>query len=557
MKYGNLRIRVCNYFIYAIFCLFITNLPAKAAVCQLQGSQIVCKITNEADCLQVNDYPYARNLFCPASFSSAQTMLNTLVPFINYANKINITTFFEFYQTPPNPTSQTTQSCMTTPFSSSPLIVSGIVKGAGQPLCDLIAYVTSPGSPVSPIVNPLNPVPTTLRTFPNYFQILWAGNGNYPLTTFRSNSPFDPIVGGLGAAAASGFVRDDPSVNTVSTYGPPNWRNEAGYYGISGGGGGGWGAELVIIGPKTSRTGVTVLSFGGGGGGGLSSSKVPTKTYLGSGGGGGIQFVHGLGPSYHGLGLGAGGSQQLVAPISPAIKSDIQYTYYNVDINGKQTKTNSYDAGTINTYQNEILNLQNKIKSALALGYQVILKGGGGMGAGAEYYDVKNNEISPHALSTQAGFRFRYVLTDSRASGVLSTAEQLVSIDQNAFYQKLGRIYQTANSLALKQCNNSYSNYAGCICPATQALTICLAQVALGKNVNELPSWLGTLYCPSPTINQTPVSSAPISELSSALPPTISGLNGISTSVISQTKAECVKVITDYFNTLNAPVPPL
>jgi hypothetical protein len=137
--------------------------------------------------------------------------------------------------------------------------------------------------------------------------------------------------------------------------------------------------------------------------------------------------------------------------------------------------------------------LQDKITSALASGQQVVLKGGGGMGAGTEYLDKNNQEITPHALSTQAGFDFRFVLLRNTPSGTAApisnnSLEATINQDQDVLYQQMAKIYQTANDQALKACGNSYSNY-DCTCETSHAIVICLAQDVLGKTA-ELPQWL-------------------------------------------------------------------
>lgn len=520
----------------ALQSFFFIPREALAGVCTRQGTQIICQIKAETDCSQINDYPYAKNLFCPASFSAANIILNTLKTYLVNSN-LKVVGSFEYYQTPGSnaSSSQTLAPCMTTTFPSNP---SGNIKGAGKPLCNLIGYVTSPATVTNQTVNLLNPLPSKFRLYPAYFSALWIGNKNLPLNQFKINGSFDGIVSSLGADAAELFVKDNSGADIKAFY-PAVWKNEANFFGISGGGGGGWGAELALA-SSAVPNGLTLLTFGGGGGGGLTSSKNPTiNTDLASGGGGGMQFANGLG-------LGSGGSKSLVGVNK--IKSEIQYSYYNVNANGQQTVVNIYDPQTIAAYQTRMSNLKNILKSALNKGNKIILKGGGGMGAGTEYLTAANVEIKPHALSTQAGFKFKYEFYNNQKSFILPATS--VAQDDSALYQKLGNIYQTANNLALAKCK--YENYNDCICPTSQAITICLAKIAL--NTSQIPHWLGVSYCPKKVQSSGKVMiSTPEVDLSNALPAVIyfSGLSNSNTNSISQ--AECVKTITDFYTMIKKP----
>src|SRR5262245_52440264 len=87
-----------------------------------------------ADCEAVNDYPYARNLFCPASFLAAQSMVSAVAKSIGAEGPPR--GFFSFYQTradpdsPPDDQSQTTVACQQTraPWRDSTVV------GMGAPL---------------------------------------------------------------------------------------------------------------------------------------------------------------------------------------------------------------------------------------------------------------------------------------------------------------------------------------------------------------------------------------------------------------------------------------
>jgi len=566
-----------------IFCLglvallsYVFTAHAQQVVCKNQlpsGNQISCNISSEADCTQVNDYPYARNLFCPASYRSAQKMIEALKTFINADSSLTINSSFLFFQTPSSkfPNSQTEQSCMTAPFKISPLITSGIIEGGGVPLCNLVGYVTSPGPSDPDLIDQQNPLPPNLRLFPSYFEALWTGNKEYPLYDFTRGGRFDGLITNLGASSTAGFITVEPSLTINSVYGPDNWKNEPAYNGISGGGGGGWGAEILTLAQSQSQ-GVTLFTFGGGGGGGLSSTPHPIPknnfTYLAGGGGGGAQFANGFtsqGKSYNGLGLGAGGSQYLAAADSKGnkIQSEISYSY-NDAINNNPPQTNH--AILINDYSKQLVFLKQKLISALASGQKVILKGGGGMGAGAEYYDAKLDEINPHALSTQAGFQFRFEIMNKKAvfsvprrgysSNILT--EQLIDQNQNLLYQRLGSIFQTANRQALNHCGNSYTNYNDCVCPTTQAIVTCLAMSTLGvSKPNLLPKWLGNQYCVKSTTGSSVAMgvTAMRNDVINALPPVIEPLDIDTSAQTNLTATSCKNALQSYFNLLDGPPP--
>ena len=51
----------------------VTLAQAAGPVCTpIADGQLRCAIAKISDCEAINDYPYARNLFCPAAFSSAR-----------------------------------------------------------------------------------------------------------------------------------------------------------------------------------------------------------------------------------------------------------------------------------------------------------------------------------------------------------------------------------------------------------------------------------------------------------------------------------------------------
>jgi hypothetical protein len=277
-----------------------------ASVCTPTGDgKLRCAIETISDCNAIEDFPYARNLFCPAAFSAARTMAVQLERTLG--GVVPTGGFFHYFQTLPDDQAQTTIACLDTPapYPSG----SSFVVGAGVPLCHLVAFATSPG-PVGPGVakDKRNPVPEELRAYPDYFSRLYAPGAPYQLTKFRPGSKFDELAEQLGAAGHDGFIKDYPHFSPTDLYAPDHWLRDPRYKGISGGGGGGWGGELAILGED--GTPLVQLAFGGGGGGGFTSSLGPSGTVptsaLGAGGGGGMQFgnAYRFGESRAGRGCG-------------------------------------------------------------------------------------------------------------------------------------------------------------------------------------------------------------------------------------------------------------
>jgi hypothetical protein len=336
---------------------------AASRVCQpIDEGKLQCTITTISDCEEVLDYPYARNLFCPAAFSAAQTMVSRLGKTLNV--KAPTRGFFYYYQTladpqaPPDDQAQTTIACLDTPapYPSG----SSFVVGAGTPLCHLVAYVTSPG-----IVGKgssgktRNPVPAQLRTYPDYFSNLYS-RGPLPFTKFRTGGAFDSVIKGLGAKGHDRFMGDYPRFSPTNLYDPAKWQQDTRYNGISGGGGGGWGGEIAILG--TDATPVILLAFGGGGGGGMTSFReLPTtipSSALGAGGGGGMQFANGYqfgNRHYNGLGLGAGvGSDE----------TEVQYSYNAYQGSGNPPlPVHQYNPAVITEYHTQLKNLEQQLNT--------------------------------------------------------------------------------------------------------------------------------------------------------------------------------------------------
>jgi hypothetical protein len=491
------------------------------------------------DCHQVRDYPYARNLFCPAAFSAVETMVSAVADSIGAERPSG--GFFYYYQTradeqaSPDDPSQTTAGCLHTeaPWGSTR------VRGAGTPLCHLVAYVTSPGPLHATSSRKGNPVPEELRAFPRYFARLYPPDSESLLEEFRLGSAFDAIVPTLGARATNGFLLDYPSFSPDELYDPRNWLRDSLYHGISGGGGGGWGGEIALARPDEDPQ--VLLAFGGGGGGGMTSMRSfgVTSSRVGAGGGGGMQLADGYRSgdrSYNGLGLGAGvGSDD----------DEIQFSYFDYVGSGRTPQpVHEYNPPVIADYEEQLSNLVDQLDAALSAGATVVVRGGGGMGGGAEYLMENGEEFAPHALSTQAGFQFRYEFR--RAAGTVRG--RALDREQEDAYAKLGEFYRRANAEAFAQCGRDYSNYA-CICPKAHATVICLMAQELG-DPTKIPAWLQEQHCPndpdSPNQLVNRLTSYQRLLLESVTAPPAD-------QITSAPQPFCSNVLLEYFENLNAP----
>jgi hypothetical protein len=474
---------------------------AESPVCvPIDERQLRCAIEKLADCEAILDYPYARSLFCPAAFRAARRMAASVAETLGATRPTR--RVFSYFQTladpadPPDDQAQTTVACLDTPapFPGRP----SRVVGAGTPLCHLVAYATSPG-PVGREGGGSagNPVPLPLRGYPSFFRKLYDPVPSHPLRQFRAGSVFDPLVEALGAAGFDGFVRDDPRFSPARLYDPRGWRIDPRYRGLSGGGGGGWGGEIGVVSPDDSVA--ALLAFGGGGGGGMTSlrasphgSGAPTATTrLGAGGGGGMQLADGYrfaGRSYDGLGLGAGvGSDE----------TEVQYSYNDYAGSGRPPlPVHEYNPAVIADYRRQLAHLHDQLRARFESGETIVLTGGGGMGAGTEYLRGDGEEYEPHALSTQAGFLFRFEFAKpSGSAGTGAAATAGVDAMQEDVYKRLGDDFRIANRRSYEDCGRDYSNYA-CMCPRTHATVLCLLAEQLG-DPSEIPDWLRQPHCSS------------------------------------------------------------
>jgi hypothetical protein len=525
---------------------------AAGPVCVPTGEgQLRCAIDTIADCRAIRHYPYARNLFCPAAFAAARTMVTRLAGTLGVAAPTR--GFFHYYQTladprrPGDEPAQTTIPCLDTPAPYPG--GSQFVEGAGAPLCHLAAYVTSPGPvPATGGGASGNPVPDVLRTYPEYFAHLYAPVPAFPLTEFRTGSVFDPIVDGLGATARDAFIADYPAFSPTALYDPGHWRADRRYRGISGGGGGGWGGEIAILGPRARP--LVLLAWGGGGGGGITSWKPPAgpaSSAGGAGGGGGMQFGNAYrfrGRSHNGLGLGAGrGSDE----------GQVQYSYNDYHGSGRPPRpAHEYNPAVIADYQAQLANLARQLRGRFEDGRAIVVKGGGGMGAGTEYLRPNGQEYEPHALSTQAGFQFAYVFERpgvERGAGPGLGAPMASAVEQDV-YEHLGDDYRTATSQAYRDCGSDYANYA-CMCPRTHAIVICLVGQRIG-DPDKIPGWLQQQHCPN-TSTEPPGSrwtsyQRLLLDAASRVP--VVG----PAATPRQESPSCLDTLKEYFGGLNAPV---
>ena len=73
--------RVVKWWLVILSLVVSANGAALAAdpVCVPMGDGTLrCTIARVSDCNAIRDYPYARNLFCPAAFSAAREMVSLL-----------------------------------------------------------------------------------------------------------------------------------------------------------------------------------------------------------------------------------------------------------------------------------------------------------------------------------------------------------------------------------------------------------------------------------------------------------------------------------------------
>jgi hypothetical protein len=93
-----------KYSLMTLSLLVVSNstaLAAGGACIPIDEGKLQCAITTISDCEALHDYPYARNLSCPAAFSAAQTMVSRLAKTLGV--KAPTRGFFYYYQTIADP----------------------------------------------------------------------------------------------------------------------------------------------------------------------------------------------------------------------------------------------------------------------------------------------------------------------------------------------------------------------------------------------------------------------------------------------------------------------
>src|SRR5262245_4764187 len=493
---------------------------------EFEPGKLRCAIVKASDCHQINDFPYARALFCGAAFSAAQTMVSEVAQALKVGAPVE--GFFHYYQTLEDPVAQTTATCMDTPAPYPG--GSKFVKGAGIPLCNLVAFVTSPSPDVRRDRKGNDPIPKDLRTYPEFFSKLYEGD---KLSTFRPGHTYDRLVIGLGAGAEEQFRKDYHKFSATTFYAPDHWAKESQYRGISGGGGGGWGGELAILGPQGP---VVQLALGGGGGGGMTSfqpdAATPATSSLGAGGGAGIQFADGYrfgGKSFNGLGLGAGtGSGESVVEYS--------YNDYEGSLRPPQP-VHQFNAPIIADYVSQLRNLVDQLRAAYASDKTIVLRGGGGMGAGTEYLMTNGQQFLPSAMSTQGGFQFSYEFRRRplHADPGAAALDNL-NAEQENIYAIIGDAWLTARDPAFEECGRDYANFT-CMCQHQHAHVICYVIDKVG-DATKIPSWLNQRHCPGDD--------------------ELSGQNGLGSTSYQQflldaSSASCTIPLMNFFKAVNTP----
>jgi hypothetical protein len=440
--------------------------------------ELSCLITKLSDCNNLLNTPYARNLFCPSAYGAAYTMRKALVQTLGPRAKT--TGAFIYYQTlpdvglvPAGDESQTIDPCMDAP---APWNTSNTI-GVGLPLCGLIARAASFNfRPPAKYNDAGNPV-TSTNHYTNYFKNLifpTTTSVNSSIINFREGSPWDKVIEKLGATSAKLFSAMQPDFlnGTGAPYNPWNLTTNS-YHGITGGGGSGWGTEIGI-------GKAILLEFGGGGGSGVTSytgTDASITSRVGAGGGGGVNFGNDYydrnGQSCDGLGLGAGGDYET---------GKVVYTHYAAGDSGNGQVT--YNATIVGQYISEMKNLRARLQGECAAGKSILFRGGGGAGAGAEFFKMSGDQYEPQAISTQGGFSFTYSITCNKQR---AAPEPIPA----GLYAELGKIYNKANNDARMKCGG-WSDYS-CVCRTSNSYVVAFVK----KKYKVVPDWLKSSTCPS------------------------------------------------------------
>lgn len=369
-------------------------------------------------------------------------------------------------------------------------------QGLGSPLCNFLAYIGS--------IETTSAWPETKAPM-DYFRKIIA----QPLLFGLSAGGFDPFVKNLSADGTAYFKRlytlknvlysPSPlaSVTFSQAYFNANKDNPySAYWGMSAGGGSGAGFQIYR---DTDNNKNVVFTGGFGGGGGFTSPEFNssdtgghlsdiTQIAIGTGGGGGLQLSSGIG-------LGAGTSSN---------ENKVEYTYYN-----QNKESNTYDSHVTHSFVSGVTALKEDLST-----HNIIVKGGGGMGVGAEYLYLADNgqsgevelqEYLPHVISTGAGFTFAFTIENksSRDLSPLSAPVNFITANDENFYAALGKYYNEGEKLALKKANHNYA-CAVFMCQFTRNYVLEKAAAVFGKA--NIPNWLTINQCNFAKYNPDPKS---------------------------------------------------
>lgn len=442
-------------------------------ICVPQGKKIKCLIQHEDDCEGVPDLPYVQR-HCYDTFLTSYKMVDRMRKRAKIGER-HMVGFMEYYVTQVDGVEQTQWPCMRQPLPWRP--ESNV--SPGKAVCKLVAYASSIGSvprdiPLSS--TPLNPVGQSKKLGPLLLSL--STKSRTKLLKFKSDSKdWSSLSQQLGADAVKQFKEDYPNFDATRMYVPSDYiAEDPMYYGIGAGGGGGFGAEVYV-------DDKAVFGWGGAGGAGMTSNK--THTNLGGGGGGGANFCDGSG-ALNGLGLGTG-----TGTGSDPISESVGFSYYKQDKDKltNDDKENTYNATLINLYSRNVLDLYESLGNLIRKNYNgfFYIEGGGGMGAGDEFFKQGGGEYDTYRLSTQAGFYFKYEFSSQRQSRAhLRVKNEGLA----ALYQNMGTIRIKATRAALETCGG-YDNYR-CVCDEEFSYVLKEATTYLRR----VPDYLSTNYCP-------------------------------------------------------------
>jgi hypothetical protein len=470
-----------------------------------------------SSCANISDNAavFQKDIFCESAYSyynKLKTFLGEISPgahikgnFIYYEHKSSK------HQYAPNGYNQTQLSCSDTNITQIDKNARGVniyldnfpnanrlgdKGGLGNPLCQFIEYIGT--------------VEQTQNSWYSKQPMDYFGLIISKPEKFGQDKVFAPAVGNLSADAKSHYIKIGGKVNSMYI---PNQENMifsqsyldkhkndkySAYWGMSAGGGSGAGFQVYLYKSKKPSNQDVVFTGGFGGGGGFVSPEFNFKegkvndtvqVSIGSGGGGGLQFSNSSNQFnlQNGLGLGAGTSSD---------ERQVEYSYYL----NPNTVYEEYNKKVVKGFQANLEELASIINQNE---YKINIRGGGGMGVGAEYlYLVNQNETVsleeylPHVLSSEGGFSFTITLLPKDSTDSLVVSNDIaITQQENSFYQNLGAYYNTATKLALKKTKGrgAYS-CAVYMCKSTQQYVLDQAKSIFG-GLDKVPSWVKIDQC--------------------------------------------------------------